>query len=116
MGEEDALAEHALEARLELDFGDGERMAEVEGAVGVGEGEVAEPLGELLPDLRRRKALELFLRRRLDLEEPLLLPLCLVLELELAELVALACLGELDRVRGGIRHRTDMGVEFVEAM
>ncbi len=79
-------------------------MAEVERAVRVREGKVAEPLGELLLDFRRREVLELLLRRRLDLEQPLLLPLCLVLELELAELVALSGLGELDGVRGGVGH------------
>ena len=104
MREQHPLPDHPMVPCSEFDLGDGERMAEVERAVRVREGEVAEPLGELLPDLRRREALELFLRWRLDLEEPLLLPLCLVLELELAELVALACLGELDRVRGGVGH------------
>ena len=46
MEEEDALAEHVLEARLELDSGVGERMVEVERTVGLGEGGVAESLGE----------------------------------------------------------------------
>ena len=37
-------------------------------------------------------------------------------QLERVWLVVLAGLQELDRVRGGIRHRIDVGVEFVEAM
>ena len=102
MGEEDALSEHALETSLELDFRDGKGMAEMQGAVGVGEGEVSEPLGEPLADLRRRETLDLVRGGRVDLEELLGLPAGLVLAFELADLVPLAGLGELDGVgRGG---------------
>ena len=65
-------------------------MAKVQGAVHVWVGEVSEPFGELLLDLSRREALGFFGRRRVDLEDPLLLPSCLVLRLELLERVALA--------------------------
>ncbi len=100
VGEQHTLAQHPVEACGELDFGDGERMAEVEGAVRVGEGEVTEPLGELFLDFRWRQALEFLCRRGGHLEESLLRPSCLVLQLEFAELVTLAGLGELHGVGG----------------
>ena len=51
VGEQHTLAQHPVKTRGELDFGDGERMTEVERAVRVGEWEIAEPLGVLLSDL-----------------------------------------------------------------
>ena len=105
--EQGPLPQHSLKAGIELYFGDGESVAEVERAVRVRVGEVAEPLGKLLPDLRGGEAFELVLSGGLDLEEPFRLPLRLVLELELAEFVAFARLGELDGVRGGVGHGAD---------
>jgi hypothetical protein len=69
--EEDALAEHALEARAELDLGHGERVAEVERAVHVRVRPRPEPLREPLAELGRRQARRLRGRRRVDLEEAL---------------------------------------------
>lgn len=105
--EQYSFPDHPMISRSELDLRDGECMAEVERAVRVRVGEVAEPLGKLLPDLRGGEAFELVLSRGLDLEEPFRLPLRLVLELELAEFVAFARLGELDGVRGGVGHGAD---------
>lgn len=104
VGEQHTLAQHPVKTRGELDFGDGERMTEVEGAVCVGEGEVTEPLGELCLDVRFRQTLELLRRRGIDLKDALLRPSCLVLQLEFAELVTFASLSELDRVGGGCSH------------
>ena len=98
VGEEDALADHPVEAGGELDFGDGECMAEMEGAVGVRVGEVTEPLWVLFLDLCGGEACEVVLWRGVDLEDALLCPSRLVLLLEFAEFVALAGLCELDGV------------------
>lgn len=99
--EEHPLAHHPLEACLELDFRDGERMSEMERAIGVGEGDVAEPLGVLFLDIRLRQTCELLLWRGIDLKDALLRPPRLVLPLEFADFVAFASLSKLDGVGGG---------------
>lgn len=59
VGEQHMLAQHPLETRRKLNLRDRECMSEVQGAVRVGVGKVAEPFGELLSDLRRRQTFEL---------------------------------------------------------
>ena len=90
VGEEDALAKQSLVTCRELDLRDGEGMAQMQAAVHVGEGEVAEPLGELFADLGCAEALGLLLRWRVDLEDALFAPLLLVLFLKRGEVIALA--------------------------
>ena len=90
MGEQHTLTQHPLEPGCELDFRDGESVTEMQRAIHVRVGEVAEPFGELLLNLRGSEALGLLDGRRVDLEDPLLRPSRLVLGLELLEGVALA--------------------------
>jgi hypothetical protein len=59
MGEQGALAQHALVSSGELDFGDSKGMAEMEASVHVRVGIVAEPFGVFLENLLPGEACEL---------------------------------------------------------
>lgn len=76
--EEDALAEHALVARCELNLGDGEGVAEVQGAIHVRVGEVSEPFGEVFLDVGGGDVLCLFRGWGVNLEEAFCGPTSLV--------------------------------------
>ena len=106
MGEEDALAEQSLVARRELDLRDGEGMAKMQAAIHVGEGEVAEPLRELLANFGCAEALGLLLCRRVDLEDALFAPLLLVLFLKRGEVIALARLRSTVSIGPRVMHCT----------
>ena len=92
MGEQNALAQHPLEASREFDFRDSERMAQVQRTVHVRVGEVAKPFGIPLLYLRRCQTFAFFNRRSIDLEDVFCFPASLVLGLESLERVALCCL------------------------
>lgn len=79
--EQHPLAQHPLEARLELDLGDGESVSEVEGAVHVGEGEVSEPFWILFTDFCKRESFSLLWRWCGDLEDVFVGPSLLVFAL-----------------------------------
>lgn len=99
MGEKDPLAQHTLVPSSELDLGYGKGMPEVQAAVHVGKGKVAEPLGVLLQDLLLGQPRDLLRRRSVDLESLFGLPSILVLFLETLEVVSL---GRLEDVKVGM--------------
>lgn len=90
MREENTLAEHALVASREFDFGDCESMSQMQRAVHVREREGSKPFGELFSDFSRRETSNLLARWRLDLKHALFRPLRLVLFLQVDQKVALA--------------------------
>jgi hypothetical protein len=94
MGEEDALAKHALVPRRKLDLGDGERVPQVQRTVHVRERKVAEPLGELRAHFLARETRKLFARRRFNLEGTLGSPARLSFCLEVLDEVAFAGLSD----------------------
>jgi hypothetical protein len=108
VGEQGALAEHALVPGGELDLGDGECVAEVEAPVHVGEGIVAEPLGVFLAGLRGGEAGELGGRWGIYLEEALRSPAILAPALERAQIVALGGLRGASASAGASRRRADL--------
>ena len=82
MREQDALPEQPLVTRRKLNLGDGECMAEMQRAIHVRIGEVAEPFWMFLIQFVRSKVCDVGLGWRVDLEKTLLLPSLLVLYLE----------------------------------
>ena len=104
--EQHSLAQHPLVSGRELDLRDGEGVAQMQAAVHVGEGEVAEPLGELFADLGCAEALGFLLRRRVDLEDALFAPLLLVLFLKRGEVIALARLRSTVSIGPRVMHCT----------
>ena len=93
MWEEDALAQQPLVSCAELDFGNGEGVAEMEGSVHVRVWEVSEPLGVLFLDLCGREALQLVFGWCICFEEGLVPPSCLVFSLYGYQVVSFSGLG-----------------------
>ena len=92
MGKQDAFTQQTLIPCRELDFGDGERMSEVQRPVHVRVGEVSEPLGKLLVDLCAGEACCFFLRRGIGFEDMLSFPVILILHFQGLQVVPLASL------------------------
>jgi hypothetical protein len=91
-GKESTLAEHAFKAGVELDLGDGKRMAQMERTVHIRIRKCAHPLGLLLSNLVWAQIRQMAVVRRVGVEDILLLPFVLVLVLEFYKKVALGCL------------------------
>jgi hypothetical protein len=92
MGKQDAFAQETLIPCRELDFGDGERMSEVQRPVHVRVGKVTKPLRKLLVDLCTSEACGFFLCWGIGFEDVLSFPLILVLLFQGLQVVSLASL------------------------
>ena len=92
MGKQDAFTQQTLIPCRELDFGDGERMSEVQRPVHVRVGEVSEPLGKLLVDLCPGEACCFFLCWGIGFEDVLSFPVILILHFQGLQVVPLASL------------------------
>jgi hypothetical protein len=90
MREQDAFTQQTLIPCCEFDFGDSERMSEVQRPVHVGVGEISEPLGKLLVDLCIGEACGFFLRWGIGFEDVLPFPIILILLFQGRQVVPLA--------------------------
>lgn len=84
-----SFAQHSLVSSSELNFGDCERVSEMQTSVHVGKWESSEPFGMLLANFILSEALELFRRRGADLKETFIPPSFLILLLEGLQVVSL---------------------------
>jgi hypothetical protein len=92
MGKQDAFAQETLIPCRELDFGDSERMSEVQRPVHVRVGKVTKPLRKLLVDLCTGEACGFFLCWGIGFEDVLPFPVILVLLFQGLQVVSLASL------------------------
>ena len=92
MGKQDAFTQQTLIPCRELDFGDSERMSEVQRPVHVRVGKVTKPLGKLLADLCTSEACGFFLRWGIGFKDVLPFPVILVLLFQGFQVVSLSSL------------------------
>ena len=92
MGKQNTFSQQTLIPCCELDFGDSERMSEVQRPVHVRVGKVTKPLGKLLADLCTSEACGFFLRWGIGFKDVLPFPVILALLFQGFQVVSLASL------------------------
>jgi hypothetical protein len=99
MGEQDTFALQALVSRRELDFGDGESVTKVQGAIHVRVREVTKPFGIALLDFSRGQAREVLLGGCVGLEETVIGPSLLVFFLKRDQIISFGCLERDEKMK-----------------
>jgi hypothetical protein len=90
MGKQDAFSQQTLIPCRELDFGNSERMSEVQRSIHIRVREVPKPLGKLFVDLCTCETCGFFLRWGIGFEDVLPFPVILVLLFQGLQIVPLA--------------------------